>query len=89
MEQVEMKTFVNYVQAINQKLTFVICVINVFVWNVSMVNIGDMSVMRMIYRITISAMRGAVRGGRRNVLFHAMLAAQHSYQEIKKIGETF
>ena len=71
----ERNPFVNYVLEMNRKLTFAICVINVFVWTVSMVNLGYMSVMRTIYPITISAVRGVGTGGCIDILFHATVAA--------------
>ena len=71
----ETTTFVICVLTMILKLTFVTCVINVFVLNVSIVNIGDMSVMRMIYPIIISAVRSVGTGGWRGMLFHATVAA--------------
>jgi hypothetical protein len=47
-------------------------------------------VMRMIYPITISAVRGVGISGTRDILSHAMVAAKHSSHEginIQDIGE--
>jgi hypothetical protein len=57
---------------------------------VSTVNLGDMSVMRMICLIIISAMRGVWISGVRDILFHAMVAAllsSHEGNNIQDFGE--
>jgi hypothetical protein len=55
-----------------------------------MVNIGVMSVMKMIYLITISALANVLTSGMRHTLSHAMAAAYNFYHGGNKpqdIGE--